>query len=148
MTVADFPNLISDSYEITSDPTPEYNCIAYAAGDQENWWWPDLSDSYWPKDAPRKECIDAFIQAYWQSGKYEPCDDGSLEAGYEKVAIYCNKDGPSHAAWQRDDGNWSSKLGPDEDIRHDTLERLNGDLYGEPIKFLRRPRKSAKIPML
>jgi hypothetical protein len=148
MGVADFPNLVSDSYEVTSPATAEYNCIAYAAGDRDNWWWPDLRDSYWPKDVLREYSIDSFIQAYRQSGQYEPCVDGSLEEGYEKIAIYGDQAGPLHAAWQRDDGHWSSKLGPSEDIRHDTLERLTGDLYGAPIKFLKRPRKSAKVPTL
>jgi hypothetical protein len=36
-----FPNLTKQNYHVTSDETGDYNCIAFAAGDESNWWWPD-----------------------------------------------------------------------------------------------------------
>ncbi len=33
-----FPGLRSVDYEVTSASNDDYNCIAYAAGDQSNWW--------------------------------------------------------------------------------------------------------------
>ena len=33
-----FPNLEAGNYAVTSPSTPEYNCIAWAAGDTETWW--------------------------------------------------------------------------------------------------------------
>ncbi|WP_424671991.1 DUF7689 domain-containing protein [Candidatus Binatus sp.] len=132
-----FPEFTTDNYAITSDPSVEYNCIAWAAGDQENWWWPH-EDSYWPDGVPREETLGAFIQAYARLG-YSPCIESSVEAGYEKIAIYANADGPTHAARQLPNGGWTSKLGPDEDITHNSLAALNCQLYGRPVLYLKRP---------
>jgi hypothetical protein len=35
------PNLAIAGYKITSPDTTDYNCIAWAAGSTEEWWWPD-----------------------------------------------------------------------------------------------------------
>ena len=59
------------------------------------------------------------------------CGNGSLEDGYEKVAIYARDGELTHAARQLRDGRWTSKLGKYEDIEHDSLEALYGDGYGE-----------------
>ena len=36
------------------------------------------------------------------------------------------------------DGWWTSKLGPDEDILHQTPQALVGDLYGQVHAIMRR----------
>ena len=41
LLTAKFPNLSSEGFEIVERPSKRYNCIAYAAGDAGNWWWPD-----------------------------------------------------------------------------------------------------------
>ena len=79
----------------------------------------------------------AFVQAFATIG-YSPCPDGSLEAGWEKVALYATDEGPTHAARQLPTGRWTSKLGPDDDIEH-ALEGLCGPAYGSVVQFLRRP---------
>ena len=38
---AAFPALVGTGYFVTSPATPEYNCIAWAAGETDRWWWPD-----------------------------------------------------------------------------------------------------------
>ncbi len=61
----DHPYLTEDTFNITSDCDPIYNCIAWAAGDNQNWWWPDdMEIGYWPVGIPRIESMDAFVQAY------------------------------------------------------------------------------------
>lgn len=35
-----FPGLQAEGFAETSSPTTDYNCIAWAAGDQTQWWWP------------------------------------------------------------------------------------------------------------
>ncbi len=140
MAISDFPKLERDPFSVTSPADIGYNCIAWAAGSNELWWWPDSGDSYWPPGVPREETVEAFIQAYATLG-YERCADGSLETGFEKIAIYANADGPQHAARNLESGRWTSKLGSDEDIEHRTLEALNCDLYGDVVCYLRRPRK-------
>ena len=72
---------------------------------------------------------------------YEECEDGMLEEGYKKVAIYVNSDGPQHAALQMESGRWTSKLGSLEDIEHETPEVLNGDFYGNASVFLKKVRE-------
>jgi hypothetical protein len=136
-----FPSLNAGNHRITSDRSESYNCIAWAAGDETRWWWPDDQDdfgiSHWPEGVPRAEELDAFVAAFATLG-YGVCEDGSLETGFEKVAIY-SKDGlPTHAARQLPDGAWTSKLGQGFDIRH-TLEAIEGPAYGLASHFLTRP---------
>lgn len=136
-----FPNLTDDDFWETSPATRRYNCIAYAAGVENRKWWPDpMKIGYWPPNVARQETLEAFILAFGSLG-YEPCPDGALEYVYEKIALYADSEGvPTHAAIQRENGVWQSKLGDCEDIAHATLECLNSEAYGAPVQFLRRPR--------
>jgi hypothetical protein len=138
----DFP-LLTTSVE-TSPAVRQYNCIAWAAGNNSRWWWPDAADiGYWPPNIPREETISAFIAAYALQG-YVQCSDEALELGFEKIVLYGVRVGtdivPTHAARQLVDGRWTSKLGNCEDIEHNTIEMLNGPRYGVPICFLKRSR--------
>ena len=80
--------------------------------------------------------LTTFVQAF-ATLSYTPCPDGSLEPGWEKVAIYATHEGPTHAARQLDNGRWTSKLEPDDDIEHES-QGLRGSLYGTVVQFLRR----------
>ena len=60
----EFPLLSISSYIITSQETDDYNCIAWAAGDTDRWWWPTSPPYYWPQNIPLEESISAFIQAF------------------------------------------------------------------------------------
>jgi hypothetical protein len=140
-----FPNLTSSNYQITSDPTDTYNCIAHAAEDSTNWWWPADSPCHWP--LPEKfETLDCFVAAYATLG-YRPAASLASDAQIiERVAIYADQDGiPTHAARQLNNGKWTSKLGEWEDIEHDTIaavEDLNdlGLGYGACAIILERMR--------
>ena len=133
-----FPKLTPQNHSLVSPATAEYNCIAFAAGDQRDWWWPDPAGlSYWPSTAAREETVAAFQQAYASLG-YELCSNANLETGFEKIAIYAIGGTPTHAARQRPDGRWVSKLGELEDIEHSSLGVLTGKLYGEVAAVLRR----------
>ena len=119
---------------VTSPPTKEYNCIAWAAGDDKRFWWP--LGGYWPPAAPRETSLEAFLKVFSNLG-YEKCATGDLEEGYRKVAIYAKDGIPTHAARQLDDGKWTSKLGKEVDVEHDAL-MLPVPNYGLPVVFLRR----------
>lgn len=81
----DFPNLSTTGYKITSPDTINYNCIAWAAGDDQRWWWPDSQNiDYWPEEVPREVTLDAFKQAFQTVG-YEVCQTDSLESGWQKM---------------------------------------------------------------
>src|ERR1035438_162844 len=122
----ELPYLTADNCEVTSAQSRRYNCIAWAAGNDLRNWWPDPRGiGYWPLGIPRQVTIDAFMRAYGTLG-YTLCFDESLEEGLEKIAIYGTTalDGsviPTHAALQLQSGKWTSKLGPFEDINHDTV---------------------------
>jgi hypothetical protein len=132
-----FPYLESEGFSPASPASKRYNCIAWAAGCQEAWWWPDASlTSYWPENVPRIVALEAFFAAFALLG-YERCDDGHLERGFEKVAFYALDGKPTHAARQLPDGLWTSKLGPNVDVNH-TLHALEGPAYGQPVGFIKR----------
>ena len=134
------PHLASEGYEVTSNPTDEYNCIAYAAGETDRWWSHVTdADYYWPEHASSTSSIASLIEVFTGLG-YERCDDAVDEPGFSKVALYADRQGDwTHAAVQLPDGGWSSKLGSYEDISHRTPESLDPGCYGEVHCFMRRP---------
>jgi hypothetical protein len=136
-----FPKLASTTHRITSPSDPKCNCIAWAAGDTGRWWELDEEENdYWPPDAPRDYSVDAYIRVFESVG-FERCDSRDLEPGFDKVAVFADATGPTHAAKQLSNGNWSSKLGALEDIEH-VLEALVGDdcdEYGQVVQILKRP---------
>jgi len=136
-----FPFLKNTNWKITSIEDVSYNCIAWAAHDNTKWWWPK-DFGYWPNNVPREETINAFILAYESIG-FQKCTNSSFQKGYEKIAIYVNKeDEPTHAARQKSNGRWTSKLGARHDIEHDLYSLNNSptytSIYGEPKIFLKR----------
>jgi len=73
---------------ITSPQTKEYNCIAWAAGENDRYWWPDPMESgYWPPGLRRSESIENFIEAFKTIG-YECCDNENAEESYDKIAVF------------------------------------------------------------
>lgn len=142
--VSDFPNLIfgaTSNHTLTSWATQRYNCIAWAANDDLQPWWPQSYDAYWPPTAINDITGPAFVSAFETLG-YVQCNDGALEIGFEKVAIYTLSNcEPTHAARQLRNGKWTSKLGDFADIQHNRPEDVNGPApngYGAPKYFLKR----------
>jgi hypothetical protein len=134
-----FPLLEADGGAIRpNSATPIYNCIAWAAGVTDAWWWPDANgDAFWPGGAPREVTLAAFEAAFATLG-YEPCANGDLEPNFEKVAVYALAGVPTHAARQETDGKWTSKLGRGPLVAHNTPAGVEGPRYGQVICFLRR----------
>lgn len=109
-----FPNLTDDVHEIKSAYDRNYNCIAFAADDQTKWWWPASQDDYWPASVTNLVTMDAFVEAFGTLG-YIECIDGSLESGFEKVALYGKPSAggriePTHMAKQLPDGRGGSDI--------------------------------------
>jgi len=132
-----FPN-VSDSVQITSPETPEYNCFAWVTGTTDAWWEPGRT---WPIDASTDWNVDVVLKAYESQG-FARCQDGASAPGFEKIAVYCNEGGePTHVAKQLQNGRWSSKLGTWEDVEHD-LPDFEGahPAYGQARVFMKRPR--------
>ena len=132
-----FPKLRNTSYDVTSPRSEEYNCIAWAAGIDNQFWWPIKStDAFWPIPL-YEETIECFIKAFNQLG-YIICDDPKHEPGCEKVAIYVKENKPKHMARQLTNGKWTSKCGKSVDIVH-ILDSLEGEIYGKVEMFMKRP---------
>ncbi len=130
-----FPSL--SDFSVTSPQDIGYNCVAWATGTVEGWWWPGPGFK-WPFGSSEDERLLTFVGAFNQLG-YERCADGSMEDGYEKIAIYQSNDGlVSHMARQLSNGRWTSKIGMLEDIEHADPSELEGDRYGVVAQYMRR----------
>jgi hypothetical protein len=138
MPNAAFPNLTPTNHRVIGPAGYEYNCIAWACGNVRRWWqpgplchWPITSD---PDDAS----IDNLLAALVAVG-FSTCPEGAIEAGFEKIAVYATPTEYTHAARLLPTGKWSSKLGQDALIEHDTPEDIAGGIYGAVIQFMKRP---------
>jgi hypothetical protein len=147
-----FKNLRTDGYDKypISPKTPDfkgYNCIAWAAGEDQIRWWPHQSNPFlffWPRHLLREpenqETLENFIRAFEWKGYKRGCKNGKLKKGIEKVAIYTISGVPKHAARQLESGRWTSKCGNWEDIQHETTSGVEGTIYGHATYFLHRRR--------
>lgn len=141
---AELPSLTDANCQVTSPATRQYNCLAWAASENFRNWWPDtLGVGYWPPGVPREVTTAMFLRAYASRG-FVLCFDGTREGGIEKMALYGTglqgSEIPTHAALQLETGEWTSKLGDFEDIRHSAAADVNGPVYGHVICYLSRPR--------
>jgi len=133
-----FPCITESNSSQTSPETSEYNCIAWAYGRDDIWCWPDAEKQYFWPISRREDSVDAFEELFSSIG-YSRCADASKEDGFLKIALYVNKEGrPTHAARQLPTGKWTSKLGWEIDIEHDSPEVLNGPAYGIAKIFMKR----------
>jgi hypothetical protein len=132
-----FPEIKKDGYVITSQVTSQYNCIAWAAGDDSAWWDP-AEGYYWPENIPRKHSADTLRAVFSHLG-YVECESAQREEGYDKVALYGDDGEWTHAARMLGSGRWTSKLGPQEDIEHSTPMGLVGADYGKVLCIMKRP---------
>jgi hypothetical protein len=136
-----FPHLAEEGYVETSPATRQYNCIAWAAGQTEAWWWPrSMEVHFWPDGVAREETLDAFVAAFATVG-FLPCADGNFEFGVEKVALFARDGKPKHAARLQADGTWTSKLGEWLDVTH-ILRGLEGPFYGTVAAYLQRAKRT------
>lgn len=139
-----FPRLAREGYEIVSEPTIRYNCIAYAAGDTDDWW--DIGETrHWPDYATRTDRMESLIDVFIGLG-YQRCQDSSLESGFEKVALYEAQGLWKHAALQTPTGRWRSKTGQGPLIEHLSPESLSDGEYGSPTIYMRRPATRSTTP--
>jgi hypothetical protein len=139
-----FPELALGGYSVTSARSRRYNCIAWAAGDSDKWWWPgpNLEEEYWPATVERVETLNAFRAVFVSLG-YTDCEGDELEPGFEKIALFAtDKKAPTHGARQLLGGRWTSKIGYLEDIEHD-LRDLEGTAYGMVVLVMKRPIENA-----
>jgi hypothetical protein len=106
-----FPKLTPDNHQVRSPATITYNCVAWAMQDSEHWWEPGVfwRPDLWPPDDSGIGTLEAAFKAIG----YVSCErNATLEAGFEKVALYALGSSLwTHAARQLSNGKWTSKLG-------------------------------------
>ncbi len=142
MDARSFPRLTKENHRITSPRDVGYNCIAWAAEVTDRWWEPG---KFWPTMDSRNEYGLGALENAFKSLGYAECTDGTLEAGFDKVALYGSSLMYTHAARQLPDGKWTSKLGKMHDISHDTPDDVAGGVYGEIIEFMKRAKLTSTI---
>ncbi len=103
-----FPNLTDNNHEITSPRTIEYNCIAWAARNTKRWWQPG---AFWPIESTRDDYGIGELVWHSRALTMRKYDNGLLEEGFEKLALYSQGMMYTHAARQLPDGQWTSKIG-------------------------------------
>lgn len=132
-----FPNLSADKFVGIGPASERYNCIAWTLGNRSEWVWPGTR-------------VEDFDKLYATQG-YKPMDslDLSNDPSLEKVVIYGRKPmtgkGPlevTHGALMDEQGRFTSKIGTQPLIRHNSADDLTGPSYGEPVRVYVRPRQS------
>ncbi|HET7462235.1 MAG TPA: hypothetical protein VFJ82_13345 [Longimicrobium sp.] len=143
---ARFPSLAQSHFRFTSPDDGGYNCLAWAAGETQRCWHPSaFGGLFWP-GGPADDTVAEWVRAFEELG-YEPCESDALETGFEKVAIYAERDFPLHVARQLSNGYWTSKLGVREDVEHE-LPALTGREYGRVVAVLRRAHPGSPSPSM
>ena len=147
--VTGFPNL-GTNFEMLGAATGGgyfgvYNCLAWTLGNVSSWEWQPAMNS------GGIGSIQTMDRLYAAKGFVRSSVmNTSLQPGIQKVVVYwgimeiggVRVVGVTHGALQQADGTWTSKLGPQPLIRHQTPEALNGDQiaqYGRPIAVYYRP---------
>lgn len=133
-----FPRLAGSGYEITEEATDNYNCIAWALGISSGKWDCFDPDAHWPPSLPRDHWIWTILRLFADEG-FEVCENDTLEAGFERIAIFAFVGQFTHVARQLDNGQWTSKLGNRETITHPSPANLIGGFYGDIHCIMRRP---------
>lgn len=131
-----FPGAVG-KYRKTSEATEDYNCIAWAAGDNAS-WWSHATGYKWP-GAKRSHLIESLVAVFEHEG-YQKCDNGELEDGFEKVALYAKGRLWQHASLQLETGKWTTKLGDGEDCESGDAECWCGADYGQIHCYMKRRR--------
>ena len=82
----DLPLLAAEGYQVTSEPSHEYNCIAYAVGETDRWWSHSTGAGYyWPEHASRTPAIQSLIEAFAGLG-YELCEGAMSRAEQKRTS--------------------------------------------------------------
>lgn len=138
-----FPALGKDpNFRITSDSTPAYNCIGWALGMNDVWvglYHPtNYAWTWWPESVPCNENRDSLISLFEYFG-FSKCADSTIEADYDKVALYADEEGWTHAARVIGDNIFHSKIGTAWDIHHSGGNTFDNTEYGSIYAYMKRP---------
>lgn len=133
-----FPNLAKDPhFELLSEATNVYNCIAWAMGFNDRWVdHLEYPGHWWPNNVQRDNSLQALIDAFVAEG-FEQVEGKCFEEGFEKVALYKKDNSWTHAARIVGENIEYSKFGSFCDGKH-SGNIFCGSGYGEEYAYLRR----------
>jgi hypothetical protein len=142
-----FPKLAQDkNFKITSKSSDDYNCIAWAYNIDDKWMWPNTGQNffldgvhYWPSDEILDCDVSHFIKAFELHG-YRVCEFCNFDPQYRKIVLYVkdNSTECTHAAREKENGFWTSKLGRSVDIQHETPYTIESNYYGKVFCFMKK----------
>lgn len=142
--IRNFPLLAADPhFELTSDATVRYNCIAFAMGFDDRWVQPHPDNRHfcwWPDGATRDCTPDALCEAFESIGFLTAADD-RYDPELDKVVLYSLGNIWTHAARIVCPGVEHSKFGESWDGRHGS-NLFDGTGYGTPYAIMQRPKTS------
>lgn len=131
-------------FRTTSKATKRYNCIAWAAGKDDVWIQPDRYPTgnpdrtyFWPDNVSQKGDLASYIELFEKCFGFEKCEDGNLEKGFFKIALFYSRKMGIHAARQLSDGLWTSKVGLGVDASH-WIETYAGGCFGPVAQYMRK----------
>lgn len=138
------------SFEITSDPTPIYNCIGFAMGMNDIWVAlahpRNIPWVWWPPTAPTDRNPGSLVNAFEYMG-FTQCSTGFMEEDFDKVALYAKNGIWTHAAKIVENNLYHSKMGEAWDIVHSAGDVFHNDSYGDVFAFMKRPIKDRDITL-
>ena len=134
-----FPQLVEGvTFEFTSEVSYNYNCLSWALS-YEDKYLEDGKGCYWPWKHISDSTVEGWVQVCEIHG-FTTAITSDFQPGYEKIAIFENEEGVSHACRQNSVGKWKSKLGAwGPDIDHHALETLE-EQYGKVVWLLQKRR--------
>jgi hypothetical protein len=124
----EFPHLDIDNARVLRHEDDNYNCFAWALGFTDRW----LNANNYFGTRSKAAFVRAFEAAGWKKTK---------RPSGEQVAIYKRGRDVTHVARRtKVDGRyvWTSKLGSNELITHDSPASLEGGYYGDVVQILSR----------
>lgn len=127
-----------------SEITYQYNRIAYAMGMQDR--WVDNTDLpwHWCSSVDKGSKESDLVKAFQYFG-FEECGmDDSIDERYDKVALYHNADGWTHAAHVVGDWFYHSKFGASYNGTYSQGDVLQVQ-YGIPLVIIRRLKTEAHL---
>jgi len=132
-----FPLLSSVNYEVTSDRHFNYNCLAFARGDRNNWWErPGRFGFYRPAGFAADVTVKTAVKIIRIHG-FTMDWNSNAEPLSDSIAIHAKDQNWTHFA-KYSGGRRLSKLGEDHDIAHKSLAVLEGDLHRKAVRVLSR----------
>lgn len=120
----------------------DYNCFSWAINKPD--YWRSLGGYGFPElkgvdDSIFDDSVQSYVTIFGQYG-FSVCQETKPEKGFVKIVLYGNDAGKwTHVARQLDNGEWTSKMGDYEDIKHIDVDCVGGGSYGKPLIYMKKP---------